>query len=63
MRVRGLCEAGSSFDKIYYYVMLETGTQAYLGRYSSMIMFDPRKNYWTWIDAATPASLGKFILI
>ena len=59
MRVRGLCKVGSMFDKEYHYVILESGSQAYLGRDSSLIVFQPESNYWLWTDAKDPSSKGK----
>ena len=60
MRVRGLCKVGSLFDKEYYYIILENGTQAYLGRYTSLILFDADEKQWSWTDSKDSISRGKF---
>ena len=58
IRVRGLCQVGSQFDKEYYYVIMENGKQAYLGRYSSLILYDDEQSIWSWTDAMDSNSQG-----
>ena len=60
MRVRGLCKVGSLFDKEYYYIILENGTQAYLGRHTSLILFNADEKQWSWTDSEDSISRGKF---
>ena len=59
MRVRGLCKVGSLFDKEYNYVILENGTQAYLGIHTSVIVFDAKEKHWVWTDSKDEDSKGK----
>ena len=58
MKVRGLCKVGSLFDKEYYYIIMENGKQAYLGRFSSLISYDEEQNLWLWTDAKDDNSKG-----
>ena len=58
MRVRGLCKKGSIFDKEYYFVIMENGKQAYLGRYFSLISYDEQQNLWMWTDSKDANSKG-----
>ena len=58
MKVRGLCKVGSLFDKEYYYIILETGKQAYLGRFSSLLLYDEQQNLWLWTDSKDSNSKG-----
>ena len=59
MKVRGLCQVGSLFDKEYYYVILETGKQAFLGRFTSLILYDEEEKLWSWTDSKDSMSKGK----
>ena len=58
MRVRGLCKKGSIFDKEYYFVIMENGKQAYLGRYFSLISYNEQQNLWMWTDSKDANSKG-----
>ena len=58
LKVRGLCTVGSVFDKEYYFIILENGKQAYLGRYSSLISYHKDENRWLWTDSKDPTSKG-----
>ena len=58
MKVRGLCKIGSVFDKVYYYTILENGTQAYMGRHNSLILYNTVNKYWEWRDSRDADSIG-----
>ena len=58
MRVRGHCKKGSIFDKEYYFVIMENGKQAYLGRYFSLISYNEQQNLWMWTDSKDANSKG-----